>query len=410
MMTIMHICDWYRPIGGAEKLLFDTLRLLEEQGHTNIIVYNANSDQQPSNLRPEYAVQDLEAFGGHIPETLSSVKKVISTIDRIIEKHKPDICHIHNFQNSYITEYLIKKLPCVRSIHDPRLYCFTYWKLLPDKSICPYPLGRACIKQGCLSKGFTPQNDYDYNAPWALRNYEVNKKIPLLIAESRAQIETLLTNGFCAEQIAWLPNFTPIPRKDEVDKFLKEHFKPDERIVLFVGRASFEKGIQVLLEAYGYLKNKCKLVIITAGPMLDDLKAMASKYSDSVEIIPGLSYEKTRKYYARASVVVVPSVWLENFCLVGLEAFANMKPVIGSNIGGIKDWLKEPETGWLFEVGNARALAEKIDHALSDPERLQEMGRAAYERVCKYYNSELYISRLLNIYQKGIQKYQEANS
>ena len=153
------------------------------------------------------------------------------------------------------------------------------------------------------------------------------------------------------------------------------------------------------------MKSKCKIVIITAGPLLDEIKSQALAYSGLLEVIPGLSYEETRKYYARSSVVVVPSVWLENFCLVGLEAYANMKPVIGSRIGGIQDWLKENETGWFFEPGNARDLAQKIDQALANPEKLEAMGRAAYERVCKYYNGKLYLSRLLAIYEKGIKRF-----
>lgn len=405
MKTILHICDWYHPIGGAEKLLFDTLKLLEDEGYTNIIVYNDHPDQKPTGLRPEYACKGLELFSYHYPGSRLLAKSAIKHLNEIIKTHSPDICHIHNFQNSFITEYLIEALPCVRSLHDPRLYCFTNWKLLPDKSICPYPLGVECIRQGCIASGLLPRNNFDRNAPWVLRNYKVHKKMPVLILESRAQIECILENGFSPEQIAWLPNFTPITPESEVKEFVRKHFNPDEKIVLFVGRASYEKGVQVLADACEYLKSKCKVVIITAGPLLDEIKLQALAYSGLLEVIPGLSYGETRKYYARSSVIIVPSVWLENFCLVGLEAYANMKPVIGSRIGGIQDWLKESETGWFFEPGNARDLAEKIDQALADPEKLEAMGRAAYDRVCKYYNGKLYLSRLLAIYEKGIKRF-----
>lgn len=407
MTTILHICDWYYPIGGAEKLLFDTLRLLEDKGHTNIVVYNDHPRQRPSGLRPEYACRGLECWEFYIPRNISLAKKAIMTVEEIIRKHSPDICHIHNFQNSYVTEYLIERIPCVRSIHDPRLYCFTCWKLLPDRSICPYPLGEECINQGCITKGIIPLSGFELNAKWTLRNFEVHKKMPVLIAESCAQIECMIENRFSPEQIAWLPNFTPVRPKEEVEQFLQKYYTPKEKIVLFVGRASYEKGAHVLIDACSHLKSKCKVVIITAGPLLEEIKTNASKYGNFIEVIPGLSYEETRKFYARSSVVIVPSVWLESFCLVGLEAFANMKPVIGSRIGGIKDWLRENETGWFFEPGNARELAEKIDQALENPQRLQQMGKAAYERVCKYYNSNIYISRLIDIYQKGVQRYRK---
>jgi glycosyltransferase involved in cell wall biosynthesis len=141
--------------------------------------------------------------------------------------------------------------------------------------------------------------------------------------------------------------------------------------------------------------------------MLDALREQAARLPGRVEVIPGLSYDETRSWYARASVVVVPSVWIESFCLVGLEAYANMKPVIGSRIGGIRDWLKDGETGWLFEPGNAAELAGLIDRALSNPARLAHMGEAAYARVRKYYSNSAYLPRLLDIYRRGIETFSE---
>ena len=406
-MNILHICDWYHPIGGAEKLLFDTLNSLEARGHTNIVVYNKHEGNGTSGgSRPEYACAGLEYFHYFPPGVQMLARQPIEPIRQIIAQHQPDVCHIHNFQNLYVTEFLIHTIPCARSIHDPRLYCFTNWKLLPDKTICDRPFGKACIEEGCISKGLFARTDFDRNAPYILRNYTLHKKMPALIAESRAQIDTLVDSGFDPEQIEWLPNFTPILPRNEVERFKAEQYRDDAiPIVLFVGRASYEKGPQVLLEACRYIRSKCRVVLITAGPALKDLQVQASQFPDLVEVIGGLPYAETKKWYARAACVVVPSVWLENFCLVGLEAYANMTPVIGSDIGGIKDWLRDDETGCLADPANPRDLAEKIDLALSSPDKLRNMGRNGYARVCKYYNQELYLDRLLAIYAKTVRKH-----
>lgn len=404
-MKILHICDWYIPIGGAEKLLFDTLEVLESNGHTNVVVYNDNPNQKPQGVRREYAVQYLEFFVYFHPGVPALTRQAIARLEEIIGESCPDVCHIHNFQNPIITKYLISRLPCVRSVHDPRLYCFTNWRLLPDNRICPYNMGPECFRQGCLSSGLRPKTDFDRNAYWVLRHHELHKTMPVLICESRAQINCMMQNGFNAEQIAWLPNFTPVKPASEVRKYSAEHFNPEERMVLFVGRASYEKGIHILTEACRYLKTKCKIVIITAGPLLEEVQGRAVEFSEVIEVIPGLSYEKTREYYARASVVIIPSVWLENFCLVGLETYAMMKPVIGSRIGGIPDWLKDGETGWTFTPGQPVDLAAKIDEALSDPVRLSAMGEAAYQRVLTYYSAGLYVARLLEIYKVGIARF-----
>ena len=406
-MKILHVCDWYRPIGGAEKLLFDSLDALEAQGHENIVLYNDNPDQLPSGKRVEYAVPGLEYHVYFHPGIEGLAVQSLDMIEDIIARHQPDVCHIRNFQNTQVFDLLLRRLPCVRSVHDPRLYCFTHWKLLPDKSICPHPLGSACVSQGCLTKGLLPKTDYDRNAPYALNHFKAHRQLPVIIAESRAQIEALQANGFKSGQIEWLPNFTPIAPKEEVKAYLHEHAATSdmEPVVLFVGRASWEKGAQVLIDACAHIQSRCKVVLIAAGPMLDELQRRAEPYGDRVTIIPGLSYEETREWYAKACCVVVPSVWLENFCLVGLEAFANMKPVIGSRIGGIPDWLVDGETGWLFDHGDAVGLARLIDRAVAAPEEMAAMGEKAYTRVVEHYNRDLYISRLLNIYDKSISKF-----
>ena len=409
MKTILHICDWYHPIGGAEKLLFDTLELLERKGHTNVIVYNKHPRQQPGGTRPEYWCFGLELYEYYHPFYTFFARQATRKIEKIIQKHSPDVCHIHNLQNPFVIEYLVKRLPTVRSIHDPRLYCFTHWKLLPDNSICSYPLGQECINQGCITKGIRPRTRFELNARFVVQNFEAHKKMPVLITESRSETECMLENGFIPEQIAWLPNCTPIESEQASIQYEEKYFDPNQKIILFVGRASYEKGAQVLVDACEFVESNCKIVIITAGPLLEEIRLRASKYGNRIEVIPGLSYEETKKYYAMASVVVVPSVWLENFCLVGLEAFANRKPVIGSRIGGIQDWLKENETGWFFEAGNAQDLAAKIDMALADPAKLRGMGVAAYDRVSRYYNGNIYISRLIEIYEKGMQRYNEGN-
>jgi glycosyltransferase involved in cell wall biosynthesis len=386
------------------------LDMLEQKGHTNIVVFNDHPDQRLTGKRIEYACKFLELFVYFHASAPALTIQAIPLLKEIIDRHGPDVCHIHNFQNPYITEFLLKEIPCVRSVHDPRLYCFTNWRLLPDRSICKYPLGAECLRQGCLSAGLQPKTDFDRNASWILKHHNLHKEMPGLILESRMQIDCMIQNGFSPKQLFWLPNATSIQPMGEVREFVAKHHDPAERIVLFVGRASYEKGIHVLVESCRYLRSSCKIVIITAGPLLDEIKKQAAEFDDRIVVIPGLPYEETRAYYARASVVVVPSVWLENFCLIGLESFANMKPVIGSRIGGIQDWMKDGETGWFFEPGNAKDLAAKIDKAFENEERLLEMGENAYRRVQTYYNQDLYTYRLLEIYSKGIEYFNAGRS
>jgi glycosyltransferase involved in cell wall biosynthesis len=407
-MKIMHVCDWYTAIGGAEKLMFDVLHAVEQLNHENIMVMNANPNQIRTGKRVEIEVANIEMqFSQFTFSYYKKIHKCIKKIGRIIKQYKPDICHIHSCQNPYVIKFLLKEIPCVRNIHDPRLYCFTHWKLLPDnRTICPYPMGSECIKQGCISPE-KPKSLHDRIAVWTRMHFEVHRKMPVFIMESRATIECMLENGFREEQINWVPNFTPIKPKDEVETLISELYKPEEHHILMVGRASPEKGFDVTLDSIKYLKTKnVKVHFVTGGPphyeVIENRVKSDPLLSECVILEGILSYEKTRLKYAMSDAIIIPSVWMETFCLVGLEAMANMKPVIGSYTGGIKDWLVDGETGYHFEMGNPKDLALKIDLLLSDKKLATEMGRKGYNRVCKLYNKERYMKDLLNAYNKSI--------
>jgi radical SAM superfamily enzyme YgiQ (UPF0313 family)/glycosyltransferase involved in cell wall biosynthesis len=411
-MKILHVCDWYIPIGGAEKLMFDTLSALEAAGHENIMIINKHPSQTLTGKRPEYQIAHIEIdLANFRPYDYVHTHRAKNLIRKIINQYKPDVCHIHNCQNPYITKFLLKAIPCVRSIHDPRLYCFTQWRLLPDKSICPYPLGEKCMANKCLSKARSPNTYFDKIAPFVFENYILHKDMPIIILESQAQISCVLQNGYRKEQIAWLPNFTPVRAEEEVIEFNRKYYNPDENHVLFVGRASYEKGVDVILDAAPLVKTPCTIHLVTGGPYMDHINERVKKERlDNVDVVGVLSYDETRKYYAKSDIVVVPSVWIESFCLVGLEAMANRKPVIGSRTGGIKDWLVDGVTGYHFEPGNAQELASKVDYLLDNKSLAIQMGKKGYERVKTHYNKAIYVERLLGIYQRAVKYVHEVRT
>lgn len=410
-MKILHLLDWYRPFGGAERLLFSQLELLERAGHENIVVANDVPGQERTNRRPEHFVENLEvSFNGVPPSSLVGrgawISKLRGELARIVALHAPDVAHIHNLQNPFALKAVTSALPSVRSIHDPRLYCFTNWKLLPNQDICPHPLGRACLSEGCIPRNPLALTSVVRELPYRYLHLRANKTVGLLIAESRAVRQDLLQNGFAPERLALLPNFTPgYGSWDEVSAFNAAHREPGSRAVLFVGRASYEKGIEVLLEAMALLPSPWKLILVTGGEYMAKVRAKiaALGLAGRVELPGILSYEDTRLCYARADVVAFPSVWTESFGLVGLEAMANGKPVVAFDTGGVPDWLADGETGFLVPLKDRAAFAARVGELLDDPALAARLGRAGFDRVARNFSGELYLRRLLDIYQAAIQ-------
>ncbi len=408
-MRVLHLCDHYRPIGGAEKLLFDTLNTLEEQGGVeNVIVTHDYAENRKTGARKEYIVPnlDLQPFSWNVLEYLVRVMRAKKAAARIFAAEKPDVIHIHNLQNPFVIAEAIKAAPTVRSIHDPRLYCFNNWRILrKNKEICPYPLGSKCVTEGCLWPDLL---HFTYDGRSALPryyNYLLHRKVDKLIVESEAMRACVLQNSYQERQIAYLPNFTRTFDLDEVKGRSKEFDKPDENSILFVGRASFEKGILYLLEAAALLKIPFKLYLVTGGPDMAKVheKIKTLGLEDRVEV-PGIqSYKKTRDYYAMADLVVIPSVWIESFCLVGIEAMANAKPVVAFRTGGIPDWLEEGKTGYLVKSRDVKELAEKITKVLKDKKKARAMGLAGYKSVQEKYTMKNYLPRLMKIYSDAIE-------
>jgi glycosyltransferase involved in cell wall biosynthesis len=164
---------------------------------------------------------------------------------------------------------------------------------------------------------------------------------------------------------------------------------------LFVGRISREKGVFTLLAAVEHLNIQVR--IVGDGP----LKA---EYEDMAKRMPHVIFEgyKTgdnlRRLYEDAAFLVLPSECYENAPMTILEAYAYGKPAVGSRIGGIAEMIDHEKTGMLFEMGNARQLADCIDNLWKDKSLRQQMGRAAHEKVERKYSAEAHYEQLMKVY------------
>jgi glycosyltransferase involved in cell wall biosynthesis len=101
-------------------------------------------------------------------------------------------------------------------------------------------------------------------------------------------------------------------------------------------------------------------------------------------------------------VLVVSSIWYENFPRTIVESFACGTPVIASRIGALAEIVRDGETGLLFEPGNPRDLADKIAWAQAHPEWMVAMGRNARAQYEAEFSAEVNYQRLMEIYGEAI--------
>ena len=205
-------------------------------------------------------------------------------------------------------------------------------------------------------------------------------------------------------------HFYPIPA-DEAKQFIG--LKPDDRMVLFVGRIEALKGVDTLIRAMSCLKVKdmhrpVHLAIIGGEPEVNAREmsmemARLQKLCDElclgqmVVFLGKRGQDTLPYYYSAAEVLVMPSLY-ESFGMVALEAMACGTPVIASEVGGLGFLVQDGETGFTIPDGEPDKLCEKLSLLLTDHELRESMGRHAADYACSY-DWERIAKQIVDVYE-----------
>jgi len=186
-----------------------------------------------------------------------------------------------------------------------------------------------------------------------------------------------------------------------IDVFLNEKETKLDNFILFVGALEKVKGVKYLIDTFTKVVKEFpqfKLVLIGEGSERKNLECLTSNLglSDKVEFKGRLSLEETKNIMKNCYCLVLPSL-SEGLGRVLMEAMALGKPIIGSNVGGIIDLVKDGENGFLFEKENSEDLAKKLKILLKDKNLAIEMGRRGRKFVKEKFSNERYISAYIEM-------------
>jgi glycosyltransferase involved in cell wall biosynthesis len=117
-----------------------------------------------------------------------------------------------------------------------------------------------------------------------------------------------------------------------------------------------------------------------------------------------LSYQNMIAEVSLSDIVVVPSVYPEPFGLIGLDAMSLAKPVIGTRVGGIPEWLKDGSTGILVDPHNPRILAAAIDKLLADSELRILYGKNGRREILNNFNPYNFLNQIRVVYEALINR------
>jgi glycosyltransferase involved in cell wall biosynthesis len=196
-------------------------------------------------------------------------------------------------------------------------------------------------------------------------------------ASTRTQ---LIEHGLAAEKTRPLPRWVDTARFSPVFRvagFWEKYGIKGERKLLYVGRVSKEKNLELLADTFIEVAETgitCSLVIIGDGPYRKEMEERLAGYP---ALFTGfLSGEELARGYASSDLFVFPSA-TDTFGNVVLEAQASGLPVIVSDQGGPKELMTDGETGVVVRAGSREDLLDAIISFLAEPERITAMGRRA---------------------------------
>jgi len=361
-MKIAHIC-LSLGLGGAEKLLVDTLPEYKKLGHEVSII-------QLSSKLEEKGYLQLMKFSNIEVITLGSKGFIsplfIIKISKILNKEQYDIVHVHLFPNLYYLS-IIRMLGLYKGV-----LVFT----------------EHSTKNGRSDKVF-----FRFIEPYIYKRYN---KIVAISGNVKCYLNDLLPK--LKDKITLINNGVHISKFRKAIPYNKSIFLNDEQVskdctlLLMVSRFSEPKDQLTLIKAMQFLDDNYILLLVGEGENLNVCKRASIKFGNRVQF---LGFRNDIPELMKTVDMNILSSSYEGFSGVTLESLSSEKPFLGADVPGINDIV--PDKDFLFELGNEEELAKKIIFILNTDKFRESMINKAAEHVEQFDRKNM-INRHLDMY------------
>ena len=375
-----------REVGGISRVVNDLSKRLIKDGHDITVVTYKEGNVPYYELDKGVKVYRVDNFMINASNFIDWVMQLnfnmIAKASEIIQKEGEfDVIHAHDWLVAYAAKTLKHSynIPLVSTIH--------------------------ATEAGRNSGIRDSQQKYINDTEWML-TYESTE---VIVNSNYMKGELQRLFGLPFEKINVVPNGVNLLLYSGIDRdyeFRRRYAMDNEKIILFVGRLVYEKGVQHLIAAMPKILNgyhDAKLVIAGKGGMMDELKqeANALGLGDKVYFTGYINGKDVPKLYKAADVAVFPSTY-EPFGIVALEAMLSERPIVVSDIGGLNEIVQHRENGMKCYAGNANSIADSILELLYNPELCANLTKKAKAKVRNEYNWNKIAQDTHFIYQKAI--------
>lgn len=317
---------------------------------------------------------------------------------------KPDIVHIHNlypFISPAVLPICHKSgVPVIMTVHNYRLICPT-GLFLRDGKPCENCLRngneRDCIRYNC-------EHDYFRSFGYALRNMVARRtrayldNVDYFCCITEFQRQKLIEAGFPKERVKVMSNYVAYVEPEEPNKETKSW---GTEYIGYVGRLSYEKGYDMLLEV---ARRHPEIKFCIAGAIRNDDQI---DFPSNVQRCGQLSAERLARFYENASFIVIPSRCYEGFPLVLIESALHGCCCVAPNHGAFPDLMSDTETkevgGLLFNPLDIDDMECKIVTLWNNKELNNSLSKKAKE-ICQERFSKIKLNISWDHFLKNVAK------
>ena len=387
-MKILMLTWEYPPrvVGGIAKVVYDLSRTLIKDGHDVTVVTYKEGDvpyfEDDKGVKV-YRVDNYMINPNNFIDWIMQLNfNLVAKANEIMEEQgKFDVIHAHDWLVAYAAKTLKNSyhIPIVSTIH--------------------------ATEAGRNSGIHDEQQRYINDTEWML-TYESSE---VIVNSNYMKGELQRLFGLPYEKINVVPNGVNLSLFNGIERdynFRRKYAMDNEKIILFMGRLVYEKGIQHLIAAMPKILNgyhDSKLVVCGKGAMLDELRAQANAMGigNKVYFAGYMNGKDVQRMYKAADIAVFPSTY-EPFGIVALEAMLSENPVVVSDVGGLNEIVQHRENGMKSYAGNANSIADSILELLYDHKLCSDITKKAKNKVRNEYNWSKIAQDTHFTYQKAI--------
>jgi PEP-CTERM/exosortase A-associated glycosyltransferase len=380
-MRILHILDHSLPLHSGYT--FRTLAILREQRALGWETVHLTTPRQGPTAVPVEtvdgwtfhrtpftagALSKLPAVGGYVDEMKASARR----IEELVRHARPDVLHAHS--------PVLNALPAL-------------WVGRRHGLPVVYEM-RASWEDAAVDHGSTREGSVRYRLSRALETFAL-KRADAITTICEGLRTDIAARGIDADAVTVIPNAVDVKTFEfdaPADRGLRRNLGLDGATVVgFAGSFYGYEGLDLLLEAAALLaaqRPELRVMLVGGGPQEANLKSQARRLGIAERVIftGRVPHAEVQRYYNLIDVLAYPrrSIRLTEIVtpLKPLEAMAQGRILVASDVGGHRELVRDGETGFLFPAGDAAALARTIDDALTrrgDWDRVKRQARRFVE-------------------------------